>query len=112
MDRGVKANAMWALHIVAPIGAMVGRATSQGAVTTGGVVKEVGWAEEEVKCEGGGIIGGGVEAEALRGRYTLYPRGGPRGTVPSRRRQRPMGEGVERDVSASRNPGLGYPYEY
>jgi hypothetical protein len=76
MDRGVKANAMWALHIVAPIGAMVGRATSQGAVTTGGVVKEVGWAEEEVKCEGGGIIGGCVEAEALRGRYTLYPRGG------------------------------------
>ena len=55
MDRGVKANAMWALHIVAPIGAMVGRATSQGAVTTGGVVKEVGWAEEEDKCEGGGI---------------------------------------------------------
>ena len=48
MDRGVKANAMWALHIVAPIGAMVGRATSQGAVTTGGVVLLAGTGSSKI----------------------------------------------------------------
>ena len=66
MDGGVEADAMRARDVVATIGGMEMRAPGTSAVCAGGRRDELRRTEEEVQGEGGDIVVGNQETEAVR----------------------------------------------
>ena len=79
MDGGVEAHAVRALDEVTAVGGVRGSTASASTRLTGRGSLQLRGEDEEVEGKGGGVIVGGMEAEAGGNGHTLEPRGGALG---------------------------------